>query len=328
MNFGFTEDQLALRNAVRAFCREHADLASVAGREGKPAAPALWAGLAELGVLGLLVPDEAGGTGLGPVEAVLAFEEFGSHLLPGPVLWSTIAAPLLPGVASGAARVTGVAASAMATRVVVPHADEADLVLLLHQDRITASPRSGLPTPLEGAPLDPLTPALVYPPLPSGEVVGDAAAADRLRLLGTVLSAGMLVGGAAGALDVARSYALEREQFGVPIGSFQAIKHLLADMYVRLELARSEVYAAAAILADPSIGDPHRAASAAKLLAGDAGMLNARSAIQILGGMGFTWDMLPHYYLKRTWVLENTFGTSKEHSLWLSTAIETELADA
>ena len=325
MDFGFTEDQLALRDAVRAFCREHADLTSVGMREGKPAAPGAWSALAELGVLGVLVPEDAGGSGLGPVEAALAFEEFGSHLVSGPVLWSTITAPLVPEVASGTIRVTGREASPAAGPVVLPHADEADLVVCLHPDRVTVSPRSALLAPLDGAPLDPLTPTAVFASLPDGEVIGDAAAADRLRLLGTVLSAAMLVGGAAGALDVARSYALEREQFGVPIGSFQAIKHLLADMYVRLELARAEVYAAAATVADPTIGDPHRAVSAAKLLAGEAGMWGARSAVQILGGMGFTWDMLPHYYLKRTWVLENTFGTTKEHSLRLSAEIEAEI---
>jgi alkylation response protein AidB-like acyl-CoA dehydrogenase len=328
MDFGFTEDQLALREAVRAFCREHADLASVADREGKPAAQGAWSALADLGVLGMLVPEVAGGGGLGPVEAALAFEEFGSHLVSGPVLWTTITAPLLPEIGSGATRVAGCEAGADGRPVVLPHADEADMVVVLHDDHVTASPRAALPPPLPGAPFDPLTPTATFPALPAGEVIGDAASADRLRLLGTVLSAGMLVGVAAGALDVARSYALEREQFGVPIGSFQAIKHLLADMYVRLELARAEVYAAAATLADPSIGDPRRAASAAKLLAGEASMGNARSAIQILGGMGFTWDLLPHYYLKRTWVLENTFGTTKAHSLRLSAAIEAELADA
>src|SRR3954462_14363212 len=99
MDFGFSEDQLALRAAVRALCREHADLTSVAGREGKPASPRLWSALADLGVLGVLVAADAGGTGLGPVEAALTFEEFGFHLLSGLVLWSTITAPLLPDVA-------------------------------------------------------------------------------------------------------------------------------------------------------------------------------------------------------------------------------------
>jgi alkylation response protein AidB-like acyl-CoA dehydrogenase len=132
---------------------------------------------------------------------------------------------------------------------------------------------------------------------------------------------------AQGALDVARTYALERQQFGVPIGSFQAVKHLLADMYVRLELARAESQAAAALSADPTAGDPDRAASAAKLLAGEAAIANARTATQILGGMGFTWDMLPHYYLKRAWVLEHGFGTASAHAAWLGAEVGAETAE-
>ena len=98
---------------------------------------------------------------------------------------------------------------------------------------------------------------------------------------------------------MARAYALEREQFGVPIGSFQAVKHLLADMYVRVEMARAATYAAAAIAAGRGDGDADLAASTAKHLAGEAGIANGRTAVQVLGGMGFTWEMLPHYFLKR-----------------------------
>ena len=135
----------------------------------------------------------------------------------------------------------------------------------------------------------------------------------------------MLVGAAQGALDVARDYALEREQFGVPIGSFQAIKHLLADMFARVELARAATYAAAAIAADPRAGDPARPAAAAKLLAGEAGIANGRAAVQILGGMGFTWDMLPHLFLKRSWVLEHLFGTASTHAAHLGSALGEEV---
>jgi Acyl-CoA dehydrogenase, N-terminal domain len=149
MDFGFTEDQLALREAVRAYCREHADLTSVAGREGMPASPGAWSALADLGVLGILVAEDAGGAGLGPVEAALAFEEFGVHLLSGPVLWSTITAPLLSDVVGGDVRVSGVQADTVATAVVLPHADEADLVVVLHADRVTVSPRRSLPAPME-----------------------------------------------------------------------------------------------------------------------------------------------------------------------------------
>jgi alkylation response protein AidB-like acyl-CoA dehydrogenase len=149
----------------------------------------------------------------------------------------------------------------------------------------------------------------------------------RLRLVGTVLAAASLVGIAQGALDVAKEYALQRHQFGVPIGSFQAIKHLLADCYVRTELARSATYAAAAMVGGASVDDAGKAASTAKLLAGEAGITNGRTAVQVLGGMGFTWEMLPHYYLKRAWVLEESFGTGDAHALALSDALELEVSE-
>ena len=111
----------------------------------------------------------------------------------------------------------------------------------------------------------------------------------------------------------------------MPIGSFQAVKHLLADMYVRVELARSATYAAAAIFDDERAGDVATAASTAKLLAGEAGIANGRTAVQVLGGMGFTWEMLPHYFLKRAWVLEEAFGTGDAHALALSDALESDV---
>ena len=123
------------------------------------------------------------------------------------------------------------------------------------------------------------------------------------------------------ALDVARAYALERHQFGVPIGSFQAVKHMLADMYVRGGLAQSATYAAAAVAQQPDGDDPARAASAAKLLAAEAAVANASTAVQVLGGMGFTWDMLPNHLLKRAWVLEQGFGAADDHALRLGATL-------
>jgi alkylation response protein AidB-like acyl-CoA dehydrogenase len=161
--------------------------------------------------------------------------------------------------------------------------------------------------------------------LPPGRRIGDRHTADQLRLHGTILSASALVGVAQGALDVAASYALEREQFSVPIGSFQAVKHLLADMYVRVELARSAASSAAAASAGAPSRDAVRAGSIAKLLAGESAIDNGRAAVQVLGGMGFTWDMLPHYFLKRAWVLENMFGTAASHARRISTALEAEV---
>ena len=95
--------------------------------------------------------------------------------------------------------------------------------------------------------------------------------------------------------------------------AFQAIKHILADMFVRQEVARAAVYAAGATIDQPDVGDVVRAVSVGKIIAGDAAMKNARACIQVHGGMGYTWEVPAHHYLKRTWVLESVFGTVGEH---------------
>jgi alkylation response protein AidB-like acyl-CoA dehydrogenase len=324
MEFRFDEDQLAMRDAVRAFCADRLDFASVAGREDKPADPAYWSALAELGVLGMLA--EKSGTAIGTVAATVVFEELGAHLVTGPVLWSALAAPFVDGVAGGHLRVAGVELDdATEGPVVVEYVEECDALLVVRRDRLELCLRSELAPTADGSPLDPLTPAAVLPSVPAGQRVGGAEVAQHLRQSGQILSAALLVGVAQGALDVARAYALEREQFGVAIGSFQAIKHLLADMYVAVELARAATYAAAAVAADPRAGDPDRAAAGAKLLAGEAGISNGRTAVQVLGGMGFTWDMPAHYFLKRAWVLEHGFGTGRSHAARLGEAVADEV---
>jgi alkylation response protein AidB-like acyl-CoA dehydrogenase len=195
---------------------------------------------------------------------------------------------------------------------------------VLYEDRVERCEAQQLGDGRAGEPFDPLTPAASFDELPRGDVIGNATDARRMRVTGTVLSSAMLVGVAQGALDVASRYALERQQFGVAIGSFQAVKHLLADMYVRTELARGAAYAAAALYDDPRSGDADRAARTAKLLAGEAGIANGRAAVQVLGGMGFTWETLPHYYLKRAWVLEESFGTGDVHALALADGLSSE----
>src|SRR5690349_664944 len=115
MQFRFDDDQLAMRDAVRAFCAEHYALDSVAAREGARTDAATWSGLAELGVLGMLADD----SGVGVVEAALVFEELGAHLATGPILWSVLAAPFVPGVADGSVRVTGTEVDATSVLAVV-----------------------------------------------------------------------------------------------------------------------------------------------------------------------------------------------------------------
>jgi alkylation response protein AidB-like acyl-CoA dehydrogenase len=188
---------------------------------------------------------------------------------------------------------------------------------LLHSaDEVVTGPTGGFVTHLDSAdrvvgdpddlvavanPLDPLTPM---------HTTGAEPPADLVPT-GAVLTAAYQVGMAGACTDRAVAYAKEREQFDTPIGRFQSIKHLLADCLVRVELARAAVHAAAL---EPS----PRAASSAKVLAGDAAVLNARTAFQVHGGMGFTWEVDVHLYLKRAWILDRQFGTADAHAHALS----------
>jgi alkylation response protein AidB-like acyl-CoA dehydrogenase len=313
MDLRLDDEQLALQDAVRRCCDDRFPLVGATARDGAVLDRDVWRDLAALGVLGVLAPEGAGGAGLGLVHAAIVAEELGAHLASGPVVWSVLTAPLLPGVATGDRVVAGLdAVPAEGEPILVPHAGDLDVLVVLRPDGVVACERSELPAPVVVPPLDPLTPVGRYDALAPGARLAGADEAERLRRAGTVLTAAELVGVAATALETARSYALGREQFGVPIGSFQAVKHLLADMYVRTALARSATLAAAALLDEPS--GPEAGVDAAKLLAGEAAIRNARSAVQILGGMGYTWDMLPHLLLKRAWVREHAFGTGDAHA--------------
>ena len=316
MEFRLDETQVGLQETIARFCIDRVPFDSIAARERTPLDRDLWLELAALGVQSLMTAEERGGSGLGPVEAAIVFEQLGDHLVTGPILWSVLAAELVEGAGSGEVIVGGVAGGGVPDDgvAIVEHGADLDVVLVVGDDRVEQYRVADLPEPVELDPLDPLTPVVRMSGLVGGEVIGDATVARRLRDLGTVLVAASLSGIAARSLEVARSYALERQQFDVPIGSFQAVKHLLADMYVRAGLAQSSSYAAAAVLEDPGGDDPSAAAAAAKVVASDAAIENASSAIQVLGGMGFTWDMLPNHLLKRAWVLEHTFGTGAQHA--------------
>jgi alkylation response protein AidB-like acyl-CoA dehydrogenase len=327
MDFRLDEQQLELQDTIRRFCTDRFAWERIAQRDGQPLDRAVWRELAELGVFGLRVPESGGGLGLGVVEAAIVFEQLGAHLVNGPVLWSALAAPFVEGVAGGDRLAGGVELAAPGDEpVLVEHARELDSLLMLRSDGVYACAASELRLSAPLAPLDPFTPASRCAALPEGTRVGDAEDAFRLRLEGAVLSAAMLLGVSDAALESSRRYALAREQFGVPIGSFQAVQHTLADMYVRTALARSAVYAAAAVLDDPDIGDAQGASAGAKLLAGEAALDNARAAIQVHGGIGFTWEMLPNYLLKRAWVLEHAFGDAESHAGAIGASIEAALA--
>ena len=325
MEFRLDEAQTELQQTVARFCADRFAFDAIATRETASVDRRVWIEMAALGMFGLMLPEAAGGSGLGAIEAALLFEQLGSHVVPGPVLWTAITAPLVDGAVDGSQLVGGVLTDAVTDRsALVEYAADIDVLVVVHDDGIVAHRTSDLAPPDVLDPLDPLTPVGRFRDLPDREAIGDAQAATELRRLGTALSAAMLAGIASRSLDVARDYAAEREQFGVPIGSFQAVKHMLADMYVRSTLAQSAAYAAAALLDDPAGGDPTRAVAGAKLLAAEAALTNAAAAVQVLGGMGFTWDMLPNFLLKRAWILEQSFGGADDHAYDIGSLLLTE----
>ena len=313
MDFTLSSDQEALQEAVRKLCEGRFPmervraLADVGGVDR-----GLWRELADAGVFSLRLTEEDGGAGLGMAEAVLVFEELGRALVPGPLIWTHLAAGLVPGAAEGERVVGGL--NRQEEPLLVEHLDAIDVLVAVDDDGLWEVDRSRLSARPVACPLDPLTPVHVAGGLLRGERRGVPAAAVRWRLEGAVLTAAFLLGIAAVLTERSVDFAKQREQFDRPIGSFQAIKHLLADMFVRTEVARSAVYAAAVNLDQAALGPPARAVAGAKLLAGEAATLNAKTATQVHGGMGFTWEVDVHLYLKRAWVLDTVFGTGDMHA--------------
>ncbi|MDN3357590.1 acyl-CoA dehydrogenase family protein [Actinomadura sp. DC4] len=317
---------------LRAGLRDHLARAWSADRLRAAAeAPASvgdgWRDLAKLGVFALTVPEAAGGVGRGLADAAVVLEELGRSLVPGPLVATLLTAALPDDPVSGAAD-GGAVVTTLDTADPVPvveHLGLASHVVIVTDDGLFLLPAERLEAVPVATPLDPLSPVWhVTGPLTGearGRRIGPAAAAARWRLHGTALTAALQVGVAQGGLDLAAGYARERAQFGRAIGSFQAVKHLLADSLVRVDLARAAVLVAALTVDDPAAGDPDEAVSAAKVLADDAATSGGRSCVQVHGGMGFTWEVLAHLYLKRAWVLETCFGGPDEHARRLADAL-------
>ncbi|GAA2715560.1 MULTISPECIES: acyl-CoA dehydrogenase family protein [Streptomyces] len=303
MHFRLNDDQRSVQSAARAllearFPRERLREAvdSAAPQNGPDRA--LWQQLGEAGFFSLRLPAEAGGAGLGLAEAVLVLEEAGRCLLPGPLVATQLAAGLVPGAAEGRAVVT--APDGCGT---VEHLAAADAVLLLDDVAVRMLPTAGGagPVALSACPLHSVDPTtslhLVELPLPDQgspavEMAGDPA---RTRAEAALLTAALQLGNAARTLEMAVTHVTHRRQFGRPVGAFQAVQHVCAQMLVRTEIARSSVYAA-------SLTATHSEVAAAKLLADEAAVRNARDCLQLHGGIGFTWEADVHPYLKRAWL--------------------------
>lgn len=312
MDFDLTDDQVALQEGVRAFCAGRLPLSETRDlREPLGLDRGRWAELAEMGVFSLRLP-EPDGVGLGWADAVLAFEELGRALVPGPLVWTHLAAGLVPGAADGTVAVTGAERS---TAGAILEFAGADALVVIDDDGVWVADMGDVPVGEALDPLDPLTPvSRLDGPLPSGDQVAGPDEARSLQLGGAALVAALHLGIAEAACDLAVGYAKERSQFDRPIGSFQALKHLMADMLVRVEVARGACYAAGVTLDDPVVGPVERAVASAAVTAGEAALGNVKTCVQVHGGMGFTWEVDAHLLFKRAYALEPQFGGSEDWS--------------
>jgi alkylation response protein AidB-like acyl-CoA dehydrogenase len=297
VRFAFSDEQLAMRDAVRAFLEKECAPKLVrdawtndTGRSG------LWSRLGELGVLGVLAPEAYGGFGGNFLDLVLLLEETGRAALPEPVVeHAAVAVPLLDDARAEAAAAGGVTVTVAPPSSLVPYADTADVVLLgdrfvepgtLQLRRHESVDRSrrlfAIPTP----------PTSIHP-----------ASVDRAAL-GV---AAQLIGLADRMLTMTVEYAKERRQFGVPIGSFQAVKHHLADVALALEFARPLVYRAAWSIARAD-DDRSVHVAMAKARASEAALRAGRVALQVHGAIGYTTEYDLHLWMKRAWALAASWG--------------------
>jgi alkylation response protein AidB-like acyl-CoA dehydrogenase len=314
MHFAFTEDQAAITGAAREMlveCCTPADLRRLLA-SGEAMDAARWATIRDMGLLGLCAPESAGGMGLDAVDLVGIAEAAGYVGLPEPLVEQAgVVVPLLAGLADD----RGWLARVLAGETValghpaspfVTDADTAGALLLGHGDELHLVGRDAVTLTRAGSfdPFRRLFRAEWTPSDATRVAPGRGDAAER----GTVLAAAQLLGLGQRCIDMAVAYAKDRTQFGKPIGSYQAVKHLLATAQVGIEFARPVVHAAAAELPLATLAAKARAAHA-HLAAADAADLAARTAVQVHGAMGMTWEVDLHFFLKRVLALRTAWGT-------------------
>ncbi len=339
MNFEWTEEQELLRESVRRFIDENAPIDFVRAQWDEPAGvtAAVWSGLADLGATGLLVPEKFGGAGLGVLDMGVVLEELGRVVHPGPFLSSALLATRLllaagsdadraawlPRLAEGKARASVALDNGDdAVRGVVdggrwqlsgrlgPVMDAAGCDAILVPAQVDGSARVFLvERAAPGVSITPLgqvdgTRRLFHIALEQApaQLLGDCSASEAIAEARDLLAIGLVadaVGAAARALELAVAYASERKQFGRPIGSFQSVQHLLVDMLQDVELTRAAVIHALWCADAATPAERAHAASIAKAFAAEALPGVGKSAIQVFGGLGFTWEMDIHLFDKR-----------------------------
>ncbi len=339
MRFELSDDQQLLRNSTRDFFGNAAPLEQsrrIMEQEPRGFEAPHWRQLAEMGYVGLVVPAEQGGQGLGAIELAIVAEEAGRVCLPGPLLDGMLGAALLAAaggqdellaqVSNGHKLVTiarldapfaGAAATAATfeegrlsgTKYFVPFATATDALCVLTQHGValaegpfdvTATPTLDLAQRFGTVTFD-----------QAATLIGAPALLDRIDPLGAVGASAMLLGIMQRCLEMTLGYVNARAAFSRPIGAFQALQHRLANMLLRVESTRSAVYRAAWCL-DAGDGEAPLACATAKAYAGDAARLVCGETVQMHGGIGFTWELDVHVFFKRAKTLEQFYGSTEE----------------
>lgn len=350
MDFRLTDEQTLLRNSARGFLNTEWPTAELRrmldAEDAAAAAAAFWSKIVDLGWPGLLTPEEYEGLGLGNFDLAVLMEESGRRLTPGSLLSSGVLASsalqrlgsaeakrtYLPQIAEGEIRATlGIyqagsgwtlmllepPADGAVTKRWVPDAAGADLILCANRTGGNAVELTAVTDPAiaDLGSMDVTRPLFEVAHGPGGaEKIGGGTIGDLQAVIdqATIALAAEMVGGAAELLDLTVAYIKQRKQFGRSVATFQAVQHKAADMYIELEKARTAVYYAAAA-ADEQPENLGRAASMAKAAANAAYVEAAKKAIQLHGGIGFTWEQDLHLYLKRAKSCEYAFGDTNQH---------------
>ena len=335
MRFELDADAAALRDAVAAVLAK--EVTGPVIRAGWPAGDrelvaAAWRKLADVGVVGTLVPEDAGGLGLDLNSALPVLEQFGRSGLPMPVVETiAVAAPLLaharPDLSADILSGTAVLTAALGDSDLVPFGAHAQLLVLRHDGELRLYRREELAlepvAAVDGSrALARLTGSRAGGTALAGGIVltDDPAEVELAWQRGVIGTAAVLVGLADRMLAMTVEYVQQRQQYGVPVGSFQAIKHALASALVAVEFARPAVLAAGWALA---AGEPDAGAQvgAAKVLASDAARQLARTSIQCHGAMGYTTEHDLQLFAKRAWALAPDWGSPGWHRARLASAL-------
>ena len=292
MDLELSDDQVALRDGIAAMLAARIPIERV--REGFDRV--MFDELAGAGVFSLRAD------GFSWADCVVVFEQLGRFCVPGPLVASLLL---------GDGRIAGIVSEL--APIWIEHLDALDVLLVDRAGQVEAVDPKAIEAESSPWPLDPCTPVSRAERLPPGTPIDFDGRPRDLR--GTVLTAAFQLGLADRLTELAVAYAKERVQFDRPIGGFQAIKHMLADMLTRTEVARAAVYSAGAALDEASDRNTkHRLVHGAKVVAGDSAVTNGKVATQVFGGMGFTWEVDVHLYLKRAWVLETHFESADRNA--------------